>query len=103
MQGLSEVERNKIRLLNNKIEACPNQACDNTPPEDPVYNILANALAYGVASHEQQPHNDANNIHQPIPAQGHRANVHNYRVDIDVDVCQHIISPMLLDTSFKLS
>ena len=72
--------------MDDEIETATNQASRNTPPQDAIDHILIDAFARCIAFNNPEADNDANDIHQAIPAQGKRANMGEDRIDIDIDV-----------------
>jgi hypothetical protein len=64
---ISEVVRNEIWLLDDIIQAAPDQTGDDTPPENPVLYIIADAYTSCIASYYPQAYKNGNDIHQSIP------------------------------------
>jgi hypothetical protein len=73
--GISKVKRNKIWLLDYKVQASTDQASNNTPPDNPILYIIADTHAGSIAADNPQSHNDGNDVHQSIPGQVERTNV----------------------------
>src|SRR5712692_3834728 len=86
MLGLREIVRYEIWLLHDKVQATADQSCRQTPPQYPVHDIRVNTLVRGIAANGPQAHDDAYDIHQPVPAQRQWTEMDDHRIDIDVDI-----------------
>src|SRR5258708_17213200 len=84
--GLFQVARHQIRLLDDEIETPANQAAYNTPPEYPIDLILANTFPLGILANQPEAHRDGHSIHQAIPAQRQRTDMHDDRVNVDMNI-----------------
>ncbi len=84
--GLLQVARDQVRLLADEIEASADEASHDAPPEHAEDLVLSDPLACGVSANTPQAHDNADHIHQAIPAQRQGTKLEQDRVDVEVNI-----------------